>query len=124
MCHRPYVLSYEIGNPSCSCYKTSKPLCDIANMFFHTKSVTPYGVITKRGNPYVRTFYYKTSNPLSPNFSFTKIGNPYFQTTKTKDDNPNGYFETCKCYKRTSFYYWKSVQDCWTLRYHLLKLFS
>ena len=61
-------------------------------MFCHTKSVTPYGIITKRGNPYVGTFYYKTSNPLSPNFNFTKIGNPYFQTIKTKDNNRKWLF--------------------------------
>ena len=96
MCHQPFVLSYEIGNPLCSCFKTSKTLCVITHMFFHTKSVTPCGVNTKRGNPYVRTFYYKTINPLSLNFNFTKIGNPYFQTIKTKDNTPNGYFETCK----------------------------
>ena len=92
MWHDPYALSYEIGNPLCSCYKTRKPLCDIAYMFFHTKSVTPGGVNTKRGNPYVGTFYYKTSNPLSLNFNFTKIGNPYFQTIKTKDNNPKWLF--------------------------------
>ena len=92
MCHRPYVLSYEIGNPLCSCYKTSKPLYIIAQIFFYTKSVTPCSVITKRGNPDVGTFYYKTSNPLSLNFHFTKIGNPYFQTVKTKDNNPKRLF--------------------------------
>ena len=92
MCHRPYVLPCEIGNPLCSCYKKSKPLCVIAHMFFHTKSVTPSRVITKGGKPYVGTFYYKTSNPLSPNFNFTKIGNPYFQTIKTKDNNPKWLF--------------------------------
>ena len=124
MWHHPYVISHEIGKPLCSCYKTSKHLCLIAHMFFHTKSVIPCGIITKRRNPYVGTFYYKTSNPLSPNFYFTKIGNPYFQTIKTKDNNPKWLFETCKCYKRASFYYWKSVQDCWTLRYHQLKLFE
>ena len=92
MCHRPYVLSYEISNSSYFCYKTSKPLCVIVHMFFHTKSVTPGGVNTKRGNPYVGTFYYKTSNPLSLNFNFTKIGNPSFQTIKTKDNNPKWLF--------------------------------
>ena len=88
MCHRPYVLSYEICNPLRSCYKASKPLCVIAHMFFHTKLVTPCGIITKRGNPYVRTFCHKISNPLSFKFNFTKIGNSYFQTIKTKDNNP------------------------------------
>ena len=92
MCHHPYVLSYEIGNPLCSCYKMSKPWCVITHMFFHTKLVTPCGIITKPGNPYIGTFYYKTSNPLSLNFNFTKIGNPYFQTIKTKDNNPKWLF--------------------------------
>ena len=92
MRHHQYVLSYEISNPSCSCYKMSKPLCVIAHMFFHTQLVTPCGINTKRGKVYVGTFYYKTSNPLSLNFNFMKIGNPYFQTIKSKDNNPKWLF--------------------------------
>ena len=55
MCQDHTPIHYEIWNPS-------------------------YDTIAKRGNPYIATFCYKITNPLSVNFYFTKIGNPYFQT--------------------------------------------
>ena len=43
----PICYLYEIGSPSCSCYKTSKLLCNITHLFPQTKSVTPRVPVTK-----------------------------------------------------------------------------
>ena len=113
-------IHYKISNPCTPVTKSGTPYAwclsihslqnkqPLAASLQNAEALISWPFITKQVTPWVQTLILWKSETL-----ISKQLKPKITTT-------NGYFESCKCFKKTYFHYWKPVHDCSLLRYYQL----